>query len=338
MNITTIGGGTGTTSVLLGLKKYNDLKISAIVSMMDDGGSNRVVRDQFGLLPLSDVRKAIIALAPDSSNKHLRSLFNYRFSNGEGLSGHTLGNLMMIGLSKITGSEVDAIQALEDIFRIKGDIIPVTTKKVRVIAKYEDGTEIVGENEIDTSEKRSKIIKVRLSSKAKATKEAIIAIREANYVIIGPGDLYTSIIPNILVTGIAEEISKIKGKLIVITNLMTKLGETQWMKMSDYVKEIERYCRKKADYIIVNNGKFSESTKQQYLAKSQTPFEDDLPKHSTRVFRMDLILDKPIEKEKGDTLPRSIVRHDPEKLGKELYAICRNKGLHFLSSLLRDSI
>jgi len=143
-----IGGGTGTTAVLLGLKKYKDLCISVIVSMTDDGGSNAVVRDEFGLLPLSDLRKSIIALSK-TENGVLRDVFTYRFEEGEGLRGHTLGNLIMMGLSRMYGTEQDAIDAASKLFAVRGKIIPVTYDDVRLVAEYRDGTKVKGEHLID---------------------------------------------------------------------------------------------------------------------------------------------------------------------------------------------
>lgn len=335
MEVTTIGGGTGTTVVLTALKKYKDIHLNAIVSMMDDGGSNAIVRDQFGLLPLSDLRKAIIALsASNNSNQIIRNLFNYRFSQGDGISGHTLGNLIMIALSDITGSEVGALKASEKIFNTAGDIIPVTLDKVRLVAKYTDGKELVGEHRIDTMSYNGKIKEIRLSNKAQATQEAIDAIKKSKFITIGPGDLYTSIIPNILVDGIAQALRKTKGEIIVITNLMTKQGETHWMKISDFVHELEKYIGRRADHILINNKEISKQTLKHYTTEQQKPFEDDMPKKSKRIIRTDVISENIIEKEKGDNLPRSIIRHDTDKLGTELYSLFRRDFFSILSKIM----
>ena len=143
MKITVIGGGTGSTTVLEGLKKKKDLDLNVIVGMMDDGGSNAVVRDEFGLLPLSDLRKSIIALSQENENQMLRNLFTYRFSQGNGLKGHTLGNLLMIAMTEITGSEVEAIEMFKYFFSVTGNIIPVTLDKVHLVAEYDDGSKVV---------------------------------------------------------------------------------------------------------------------------------------------------------------------------------------------------
>ena len=140
MKITVIGGGTGTSTVLEGLKKRRDLELSVIVGMMDDGGSNAVVRDEFGLLPLSDLRKSIIALAEDNEGNILRNLFTYRFSQGDGLKGHTMGNLLMIAMTEITGNEIEAIEMFRYLFNVRGNIYPVTMDKVKLVAEYSNGT------------------------------------------------------------------------------------------------------------------------------------------------------------------------------------------------------
>ncbi len=142
MNITVIGGGTGTSNVLKGLKRHKDLNLSVIVGTMDDGGSNAVIKDELGLLPLSDIRKSVIALAEDSDNGLIRELFTYRFSEGQGLKGHTLGNLLMAAMTDITGSEIGAIDAFKYLFEISGDIIPVTLDDAKLVAKYEDGSTV----------------------------------------------------------------------------------------------------------------------------------------------------------------------------------------------------
>ena len=337
MEITTIGGGTGTSAVLDALNDYSDLHINAIISMMDDGGSNEMVRDQFGLLPLSDLRKAIISLSKKNKNQLLRKLFTYRFSKGKGVSGHTLGNLIMIAMSDIAGNEKDAIEKLCELFDTVGKVIPVTYDKVRLIATYENGKVILGEHLIDTSKISSKIVSLRLSSSALANEKAIHAIANSEYVIIGPGDIYTSIIPNLLVNGISKELMKTKAKIILISNLMTKKGETDWMKLSDLVSTLEKYIKRRFDIILVNNGTIPKNAITHYKTEKQNILIDDLPLKSKSVIRSNLVLNEIINKDAGDTLPRSIVRHDPEKLGKELYSIFRKSDLGFFARIIRET-
>ncbi len=328
--IVVIGGGTGTVSVLSGLKKYEDLDISVIVNMTDDGGSNKVVRDEFGLLPLSDLRKSIIALS-NIQNGILRELFTYRFSKGRGLEGHTLGNLIMMGLADITKSETGAIEASRKLFNIKGHIIPVTLDDVKLSVEYDDRTIAIGQHFIDDPPPRNlgkKIKRLFTKPEATATKEAIQAIKNADFIIVGPGDLYTSLLANIVIKGIPQAISKSKAKLICLPNLMTKKGQTDNMKISDFLQEVTKYCKRKPDIVIINNKEISKRILRKYAKYKEYPLEDDLDKNNFRIIRASLISNQPIKKQKGDKLRRSLIRHDATKVGKILYyKVFRNRSL-----------
>ncbi len=323
IKVAVIGGGTGTVAVLTGLKKYKDLEISVIVNMTDDGGSNRVVRDEFGLLPLSDLRKSIIALA-DAGNGIFRKLFTYRFEKGEGLSGHTLGNLMMMALSDLTGSEQGAIDAASKIFNVQGQVIPVTFSDVRLAAKYDDGREVTGEHLIDEPEENTdaRIEKLYSTPQAEANRAAVDAITNADYIVAGPGDLYTSTLANIIVEGIPEAIRQAKGKLIFINNLMTKKGQTHWMKASDLVNEIKKYAGRMPDFVFMNTGIIPEDVLKMYSEKGEFRIEDDLSEdQGYKIIRTDIVSNDEQDKDKGDTLVRSLIRHDADELGDELYKI-----------------
>lgn len=321
--IVVIGGGTGTTAVLHKLKDYSDLDISVIVSMTDDGGSNAVIRDEFGLLPLSDLRKSIIALS-DTGNGILRELFMYRFGKGVGLSGHTLGNLIMMALSDITSSELGAIEAAKKLFRVSGKVIPVTLEKTHLVARYETGKEVRGEHLIDEPElakNPGRIIQLFLSKKVKANPVALTAIKKADFIIAGPGDLYTTTLANLIVPGISTAIQKSRGKFIFINNLMTKFGQTGGMKAADLVKEISRYAKRVPDVVILHNGKYPENTLRRYAKEKEYPIKDNLNLTGYKVVRANLIGNKEIKKDKGDNLKRSLIRHDSARLGKILYQI-----------------
>jgi len=324
IKVAVIGGGSGSHAVLNGIKIYPDISISAIVAMTDDGGSNETVRDEFGLLPLSDIRKSIIGLADDEKDDILRELFMYRFYKGQGFSGHTLGNIIMMALSDITGSEVSAINATLKIFDIKNRVIPVTTDKVKLGAKYDNGKTILGEHLIGENEStdKAKITKLFLKPKAKANKEAVEAILEADYIIIGPGDLYTTTLANIIVDGIPQALSKTKAQVILITNIMTKIGETHWMKMSDFVKEVTKYTKRKPDIVICHDGILPGDILKRYEKESAYPIQNDIiDDKNYLVFTGDIIAKDPIQKVKGDKLKRSLIRHDSNKLGYILYGI-----------------
>lgn len=319
--IVVIGGGTGTVAILGGLKKYEDLELSVIVNMTDDGGSNAIVRDEFGLLPLSDLRKSIIALA-GNGNGTFRELFMYRFEKGEGLSGHTLGNLILMALADITGSEKEAINAASKLFNVKGKIIPVTLDDVRLVAEYDDGSKVKGEHFIDEPEEEEfvkHITNFYTEPKAKPNPDAIKAIMEADYITAGPGDLFTSTLANVVVEDIPRAIKESKAKFVFVNNLMTKKGQTNGMKATDLIHEIEKYTTRKPDVVLVNNREYNPRILERYAKSYEFPIEDNTKEQDYKVVKADLILDKEVEQEKGDNLVRSLIRHDSEKLADVLY-------------------
>ena len=334
MKITVIGGGTGSTTVLEGLKKKKDLDLNVIVGMMDDGGSNAVVRDEFGLLPLSDLRKSIIALSQENENQMLRNLFTYRFSQGDGLKGHTLGNLLMIAMTEITGSEVEAIEMFKYFFSVTGNIIPVTLDKVRLVAEYDDGSKVVGEHLIDEPEDDKKIVKFYFDNKAQAYQGAVDTIMSSDYIIIGPGDLYTTTLANIIVDGIPQALQKTKAKLIFISNLMSKKGQTRGLTLESMLSLVEGYIGRKFDYVLVNNGRIPQKAYKRYIKQGEHIFKDDIKKNGREIIRADLVANSVIKKDKGDALDRSLVRHDPDKVARELYKIFRKGWKSKLFSFL----
>ena len=236
--IVVIGGGTGVFTMLTGLRRYFN-NLTAVVTMADDGGSTGILREEFGILPPGDVRRSLVALAR-TDNEVLAHLFNYRFQEGSGLSGHSFGNLMLTALERITGSFDGAIKEASRILAVQGQVLPVTLKKGNLYAELEDGAIIKGETNIDIPKHDGnlKIKKVWLKPKVSANAEALEAIMKADAVIIGPGDLYTSIVPNLLVDGVVKALNKTKAKKIYFVNLMTKFGETNGFKASDFVKTL----------------------------------------------------------------------------------------------------
>lgn len=314
--IVVIGGGTGTFAALRGLKKY-PVDLTAIVTMMDSGGSSGRLRDELGVLPPGDIRQCLVALS--SSSTLLRNLFNYRFPKGD-LAGHTFGNIFLSALEKTTGDFKKALTETGKILRINGKVVPVTFKKTNLCVKLADGRKIVGEKHIDVSEgqkKRAKIIKAFLRPKTSANEDAIKEIKQANYILIGPGDLYTSIIPNLLVNGVVKAIKESKAKKIFVMNLMTKCGQTTKYKASDHVKDLEQYLGQGVlDLILINKKKPSDQTLRWYKKYSEEIVFDDLKDESFKIVRKNLIKDVLIEKDKADKYRRSIIRHDPGELAK----------------------
>jgi uncharacterized cofD-like protein len=327
MNITVIGGGTGSSNVLKGLKEYKDLSLSVIVGTMDDGGSNAIIKDELGLLPLSDIRKSIIALAEDSDKGLIRELFTYRFPEGEGLKGHTLGNLLMVAMTDIAGSEVGAIEAFKYLFEIRADILPVTLDDAKLVAEYEDGTTVEGEHLIDEPKEQKKISKLRLNSEVRAYEGAVEAIKDAQYIVVGPGDLYTTTLATIIVPGISEALQETKAKIIFIPNLMSKIGQTRGLTQGSMVELMESYIGREVDYVLLNNGELPKKALKRYLERGEHVFKDDLSKNGRIIIRTDLVANSVIKKDKGDKLVRSLVRHDPDKLGNQLYKIFRGRGV-----------
>lgn len=307
-------------AVLSGLTQLPNIELSVIVSMTDDGGSNAVIRDQFGLLPLSDLRKSIIALA-ETDNALLRELFVYRFHKGSGLRGHTLGNLFMMALADISGSEKAAVAATSALFRVKGNVIPVTLEQTNLVARYDSGECVEGEHLIDESEqcRGKRIVKLSLSKSVKANPEALTALQRADYVICGPGDLYTTTLANIIVPGMSQAIRNSRAQLIFINNLMTKKGQTQHMTAVEIVDEFACYAGRRPDIVITHRGIFPTATLQKYRRRGEYPIEDNFsPTAPYKVIRANVVDDQEMKQVRGDALVRSLIRHDRERLKKVL--------------------
>src|SRR4030042_3572405 len=276
--IVIFGGGTGIFNLLKGLRRDTS-NIVAMVTMMDSGGSSGRLRDEFGHLPPGDLRQTLVALSPDDrSSLSLRQLFNYRFSRGNGLEGHSFGNLFLTALADITGGTDKAILEAGRILGIIGKVYPVTLTNSNLIARLEDGSEIVGETNIDIRKEKVdvKIDYVYLDTKAYAYPEVLKEIETADVIVLGPGDLYTSIIPNLLVEGVVESINYSKAKKVYVCNLMTKHGESDGFKASDFVKEIKIYLENgRVDYAVLNKGDFPEKLLNRYAKEKAFPVEAD---------------------------------------------------------------
>lgn len=319
--IVVIGGGTGTFVVLRGLKDY-PYHLSAIVTMSDSGGSNKRLRDEFGILPTSDIRQCLVALSDENGGVGLlRQLFMYRFEKGEGISGMTFGNLFMAALSDILGSQAEAIRQTRKVLRIKGDVIPVSYTNTDLVATYEDGTTLNEEHLIDEPphDGRLRIKSIKLVPSAKANPDAIAAIKKADLIIIGPGDLYTSIIPNLLVRGVAEAVKKSPAKVVYVLNLMTKFGQTHNFTASEHIKALSGYMGRRINAVLVNKTQLPEVAVGIYNKYNENQVVDDLGKSAYyQIVRADILSPGIIGKVKSDKLVRSLIRHDSEKLAKQL--------------------
>ena len=307
--IVVIGGGSGIFNVLKGLKNY-PVEITSIVTTFDNGGSTGLLKDEFGILPPGDIRRSLVALAPDSGNSALRDLLSFRFPKDSSLNGHSFGNLFLQALTSISGSEVGAIKTASDLLNIKHKILPVSIDKATLCARLIDGSVIRGETDIDIPKHDGsiKIKELYLEPEAIIYKEAYDAICKADLIIMGPGDLFTSILPNILVKSFTEAVKKSKGKVVYIMNLMTKWGETNGFKASDFVKILLTYLKRKyVDYLIINNSPIKHSLAKKYEAEKSFPVENDLSnlkKFAGKIIAEDVVLQK------------EIARHDPEKISR----------------------
>src|SRR3989338_1500119 len=265
--VVVIGGGTGNFVVLKGLKKY-PLDLTAIVSMADDGGSTGILRDELGVLPPGDVRQCLVALS--NSSRLMRSLINYRFENG-GLGGHSFGNLLLSALEKVTGSFEKAVEEAGRILSIKGKVIPVTTNPVRLKMILSNQKILEGEKEVHLSEEIHKGYKsIFLEPFPDVNKRAIDEIMNADVIILGPGGLYTSLIPNLLVEGISKALRDTQAKKVFVVNLVNKKIQTPRFNVSNYLYEIKRFVGKDVFYyIIVNSGTPSQDLLKKYAEEGE---------------------------------------------------------------------
>lgn len=276
MNVVAVGGGTGLSTLLKGLKNIDSFEITAVVSVTDEGGSSGKLRKELNVPPPGDVRNNIVALAKDEDL--LAKLMSYRFNEGS-LKGHSLGNLIIAALTKIEGSFSEAIRILERVLAIKGRVLPVSEDHARLVAKFEDGEEVIGETNI--VRKGGKIVEVRLDRPIDALPEVLEAIERADIIIFGPGSLYTSIITNVLVNGVKDAIKRSRAKKIYVCNLMTQPGETTGYRVSDHVKELERYLEQNVDFVLVNTRKPSEEVLERYRKEGSDFVEIDAETYRT---------------------------------------------------------
>lgn len=324
-NIVTIGGGTGSFMLLSGLKKY-PVNISAIVFMSDDGGSTGILRDELGVLPPGDVRQCLVALS--DSSEMLRELMNYRFERG-GLKGHNFGNILLSALEKINGSFSQGVEEAVEILNVKGEVIPVTDESANLYIELKNGKKLKGENEINHNFEieNEGIKKICLKPAVRANKKAIQKIKEADLIVIGPGNHYCSVIPNLLVSGISAAIRRSKAKVVYNCNLVNKKGHTEKFSLDDYVDSIqENIGLGRVDYAVFNTSNPGKELVQKYKSKKESLVEfqkDSRRKRSYRVIQADVLSGKSVKVNKDDKISgtRSYIRHDSEKLAKILMMI-----------------
>ncbi len=293
--IVTIGGGTGMSVLLRGLKEHTD-NVSAIVTVGDDGGSSGRLRENFGVLPPGDFRNCLIALSDDETL--VRDLFQYRFDRGEGLEGHSFGNLFIAAMTDITGNFEVALQESSRVLAVHGRVLPATNESLHLSAKLFDGAVVDGESNIGSNGGVIQELMIRPHNAA-AVPAAIDAILEAELIVIGPGSLYTSILPNLLVKGIADAVSDTKAQKLYICNVATEQGETIGYSVADHVAALQKHSGHEiVDYVIANNGK----------AELDSRFRGSLVQHGGEKIDHCAIVT-------ADLIDRSFpVRHDSGKL------------------------
>lgn len=310
-----IGGGTGNFVVLRGLKQYQ-LELTAVVSMADDGGSTGILRDELGVLPPGDVRQCLVALS--NSGRLMRSLMNYRFENG-GLGGHSLGNLLLSALEKVTGSFEKAVEEAGKILYIQGKVLPVTTHQVRLKMVLNNQKLLEGEKEIYLSREIDQGYKtIYLEPFPKVNPRVLEEIEQADLIIMGPGGLHTSLIPNLLVEGVRDAICQAKAQKVFVINLMNRKGQTTGFKTSDYIREMVRFLGEDIfDHILVNTQLPPQELIEMYAEEGDL-VQNDLD--DPRIVKAEL-LGKVAEISKKDLLKRNLIRHDSKKLAQELMNI-----------------
>jgi uncharacterized cofD-like protein len=333
--VVAIGGGTGLSSVLRGLKKYvapplyaaslprdgaaypiSDL--AAIVTVTDDGGSSGRLRREYSILPPGDIRNCLVALADDETR--MSTLFQYRFPSGRGLSGHSFGNLFLTALSNVTGDFAEAVRVSGQVLAIRGRIYPATVQNVSLEAVLYDVRTVKGETRI--AKARGRIRRLMLSPRrVKPLPDVMRAIENAGVILLGPGSLYTSVIPNLLVAGVAEAIERSKAVRVYIPNLMTQPGETDRMSMADHIRAIHRHTKRKLiDWVVINEQEISREVAKRYRAQGAEPVAADfseLEKLGLRYVTGNLLEE------------HAVIRHDAARLAKMLveeFVAKRRKG------------
>lgn len=324
LKLVAIGGGTGLSTLLAGLKRYVGERgdgvwiesLSAIVTVSDDGGSSGRLREELQMLPPGDIRNCMIALSEDSTL--LSRLFRYRFGGSGDLAGHSFGNLFLAALAEVTGDFVEAVRLSSEVLASKGHIFPATINDVRLVAELEDGREVHGETQITSA--RARIRQLRLVPEhCLPLPEALAAIHAADVITIGPGSLYTSIIPNLLVGRVAEAIGMARATRIFISNLMTQPGETDGYGFQEHLETIQNYAPQiHFDYAVVNNRAISTAQTDRYRADGANQIlldkaaDTSMSHEGIEIVTADLL-------DEGE-----MVRHDPARLARVVIACAAN--------------
>jgi uncharacterized cofD-like protein len=315
--VVAIGGGSGLSVLLRGLKKavgreVGDLK--AVVTVSDDGGSSGRLRRDFGVLPPGDIRNCLVALADDEDL--LARLFQYRFAGGDGLSGHSFGNLLLTALTGITGDFYTAVLTAEEILAVRGKILPATLSDVRLTARGRSGSRYEGESAIGAAGEALESIALR-PSRPPAFADAVEAIRAADLLVLGPGSLYTSLLPNLLIPGIRDAIRGAAAPVVLPMNLMTQPGETDGMSAIEHLEALAAHAGGNlVDVVLANSEALPEPRLEPYTEVQAQPVAVDrnaLEASDVEVVEVDLLA------------PGGLIRHDPEKLSRAVIALLERR-------------
>jgi uncharacterized cofD-like protein len=307
--ITVIGGGAGSFNLLSGLRAQTDFALRSIVTMMDSGGDSGALRDAFGVLPPGDLRRCLVALSEES--QILRDLFSFRFEDPP-LRGRNFGNLFFLALTRSLGSEQLAVSALGRILKIRGEVMPVTWDHVQLVARTRDGGLLRGEAAIDgragcSGPRPSPIEAIWLEPAARANPDAVEAIRSCDAVVLAPGDVFTSLVPNLLVAGVADAIRASRGELVMVVNLMTKAGETDGWGARRHVEELAERAGRAPDAVLVHAGDLPRARLRDYAREGAAPVADDLGDEAPyRILRADL------------ASTGALIHHDPDATARAL--------------------
>lgn len=324
--IAVLGGGTGSFSVLSGLKNH-PVNISAIVTMSDDGGGSGILRDELGVLPPGDLRQCLVALSESSAE--VRTLFNYRFHEGS-LNGQSAGNIVISAMEKALGDSRKAMDALHKLLNVRGRVIPVSSESSTLCAEFEGGHVVRGEHMLDQpdelpSEMSDKqIVRCFLERPVVANTDALFAIEHADLIVIGPGDVYTSLVPVLLVDGISDAIATSRAKAVFVMGLAQK-GLTMGYTALRILEVIERYLLPASiDYVLTNSAMPSEEIVERYARAGERLVQDDLPS-TDRIVRCPLLASTLVEPVAGDALKRTLLRHDQQKLAQAILDLLTRK-------------
>ena len=307
--IVALGGGTGLSTLLKGLKQF-PVDITAIVSVSDDGNSTGRLREEFKTPAVGDIRRVITSLS--ETEPLIESLMNYRFKTTSDLDGHTLGNLLLTGLIEVSGNMSKGIESLSKVLNLKGKVLPLTEDNVKLMAEMEDGNIISGECNI-TKDKR-KIKKVFYKEEPKVLEEVINEIKRADLIILSMGSLYTSIIPNLICKDVIDAIDESSADIMYVCNIMTQPGETDNFKASCHIKVLNSYLgKRKINIALVNNGKISEEIKNKYLVEEQKdeviPDIDEVKQNNVNVITDNFVI-----------ISDNMIRHNINKLGFHIFS------------------